>query len=99
MRFIDLVAVKHTDDSKPFLFQAPAFCSLSPNQVVEIDTKLGKTTGKVVATYTVDPESDEYRFILAAMGAKEPLRNVLGVYEYRHIAWPLENKEDNLPLY
>ena len=98
MRFIDLVAVKHTDNGKPFLFQAPAFCSLSPDQTVEVDTRLGITTGKVVATYTVDPDSDEYRFIIAAMDAVEPLRKVLGVYEYRHIAWMPEKEEDNLPL-
>lgn len=86
-RFISLVAVKHKEsDNRSFLFEAPRLCNLKVGDTVVCDTQYGEAYGKVTAVSEyVRYGSPEYIFVALAMGAKEPLKKVIGrvvAYEY-----------------
>ena len=66
--FMDLVICKHDNNSKVFIFRAPAWTGL----------KKGEAEATVEKTYTVDvSDKDSFEFILMAGGVSLPLKRVL----------------------
>lgn len=81
--YIDLVLVKHANSNKKYLFQAPSWSGLDKNDLVVVQTKHGKTEGKVIALCAVDNASNEFKFIVETAGATEPLQKVLAKIEHK----------------
>ena len=83
--YIDLVLVKHQEDSEQYwLFQAPRWSHLAEGTEVLCDTKIGKTRGFVVASCTVEPDSAECEMMKLACGATE-LRKILGTIKFKEL--------------
>ena len=82
-RYISLVAVRHgTPNDRNFLFEAPRGCCLRKGEFVLVDTQYGEALGRVVAVSNyVLVGNTEYEFAVNSMGAKEPLKKVIGVFK------------------
>lgn len=91
-RYVSLVAVKHKEsDNRSFLFEAPRVCNLEAGDIVVCDTQYGEAYGKVTAVKEfVRVGSEEYGFVVASMGAKEPLKKVVG----RVVAYKYEEEDE-----
>ena len=93
-KYIDLVLVKHNENGKTFLFQAPAFSHIEAGTELTVDTTIGKTSGNAIAdSITVEDGSDEMEFIAKAANAKLPLRKVLS--QVHRIERTMEYDEDD----
>ena len=76
--FMDLVICKHDNNSKVFIFRAPAWTGLKKGDRVLVETKKGEAEATVEKTYTVDVSNkDSFEFILMAGGVSLPLKRVL----------------------
>lgn len=86
--YVDLVLVKHDETGKKYLFQAPGWSYLDEGTKVIVDTCVSDNEpAEVVASYTIDPSSEEFKFICEAAGATLPLKKVvakvrLSVFKY-----------------
>lgn len=92
--YIDLVACKHMNNDRVFLFRAPQFTHLDKGDKVIVETKHGNAEATVEASYTVDPDdNDLMELILSLSGAELPLRKVLKKIKY--IDFEYKEDEDN----
>lgn len=81
--YIDLVACKHMNNDRSFLFKAPKFSYLDKGDKVMVETKHGNAEATVEASYTIDPEdNDLMKLILSLNGAELPLKKVLKKIKY-----------------
>lgn len=81
--YIDLVACKHMNNDKAFLFHAPKFTHLDKGDKVIVETKKGNAEATVEASYTIDPDdNDLMELILSLSGAELPLKKVLKKIKY-----------------
>ena len=90
MKYIDLALVEVVGYSGLFLVEAPRFTYLKDGDQVIISDGENEKLCRVVMSITVDPESEEYKFIVTAMGAKEPLMKITKKIIYHD----LEYRED-----
>lgn len=81
-KFVSLVAVKHEEyQDRSFLFEAPISYKIGVGSLVVVDTQYGEKLGRATAVHDfIRVGSDHYNFIVAAMGATEPLKKVIGVF-------------------
>ena len=86
-KFVDLVLVRHTENERTFLFQAPAFSHLKKGERVLVSTMTGSAEGTVVASETFDDGSDAFAFIVQATGAYLPLRRVMQRISYTDLSY------------
>ena len=89
--YIDCVVVKYEDSPKKYLFQAPAFSYLQADQIVTVDSE--DDVAKVVSTITLDVDSESFKFIVDALGAKLPLKKVTGQYIYKEFEYKEDEKD------
>lgn len=87
---VKLVLVCHDDDckTKPYLFIAPSSAVFDEGAYVMVRTRRGLQPGKVVMSDCVLEGGTEYRMLLAATGAKEPLGKVIG--QMKMLKWEEE---------
>ncbi len=86
--YIDLVLCQQPRGA--YLFYAPAFTNLKEGQSVIVDTKLGEMPAKVITTYTVNKDSEAYKFILKmleANGATLPFKRVLAKVDHSELKY------------
>ena len=89
--YIDLVACKHPNDNRAYLFKAPNFSHLKNGDKVIVETRLGEKEVEVVATYTIGSDQDELlSMIIALSGAEIPLKRVLKKITYREFEYEEE---------
>lgn len=93
VKFIDIVLVQH-DDYDTYTYEAPAFSGLKTGDKVIVDGEFTYNTGTVKAICTINPESDEYAFIMALEGA-EKLKRVMAKVEYTDFVYPEESNESD----
>lgn len=95
MAYIDIVAVRHQEGQRTFLFQAPPWTyAIKPGVQVLVETKKGEAVADVVAKLTVDENGEDILFISAAMDATLPLKRVLGILAYNEIHYPAASDGD-----
>jgi len=91
MSYIDLVACKHPNDNRAYLFKAPKFSNLKNGDKVIVETRLGEKEVEVVAKYTIGSDQDELlSMIIALSGAEIPLKRVLKKITYREFEYEEE---------
>ncbi len=89
---IGLALCSHKNNGYTFLFQMPRCATLKKGDRVVVETKNGETEAIVVETAsTVFMNDDEYRMIIRATGAKEPLRRVLKKVTYEELKYDDED--------
>lgn len=86
-KMVDLVLCEHDLHSgQRFLFQAPSFSwldnGLKKGDRVLVETEHGESEAYVVSSCTVNTGSEQYDMIMHACGASEPLKRVIGRYEF-----------------
>lgn len=72
---IDLVCVEFSKGGKRYLYQAPMYSRLKAGDLVWCEGT--KDMGTVVDSLGVYHEDEEYRFMLTAAGATEPLKKIV----------------------
>ena len=81
MKYIDLVLCRDPDNGV-VLYQAPKFSNLKSNdEVCVMDCNGKEKIVTVVNAIAINDESDEFNFIMALNGMKEPFR-IIGKYKY-----------------
>ena len=91
MSYIDLVACKHPNDNRAYLFKAPQFSHLEKGDKVIVETKNGEKEVEVITTYTIgDNEDDLWSMFIALSGAEIPLKRVLRKITYREYKYEEE---------
>lgn len=74
-----MIVVEVLQGGNRFVFSAK--CKLGKGVLVLCDTRIGETPGVVAECFEVeDIHSPLYKRYLELMGAKEPLREVVGIY-------------------
>ena len=84
---IELVLCKHPNDSGLYLFEAPAFASMSDGDTVVVNTRRGETMAVVVGHASDYVGGEYYKMLVAATGAREPLMRVkarVDFYTYKY---------------
>ena len=85
---IGLALCKHDGCAQSFLFQMPRYASLKEGDHVIVETKNGEQEARVVAKSTFyGINDDDYKMIVAATGAKEPLKKVLKKIIYEELKY------------
>ena len=94
--YIDLVACKHMNNDRSFLFKAPKFSYLSKGDKVIVETKRGNAEATVEASYTTDFNNDTelLELIIALSGAELPLKKVLKKITYREFDYMEEDDHE-----
>ena len=91
MSYIDLVACKHPNDNRAYLFKAPSFSRLENGDKVIVETRLGEKEVEVITTYTIgSDEAELLSMIYALSGAEIPLKRVLKKITYREFEYEEE---------
>lgn len=81
---IRLVIVKHENCGQKYLFKVPDGESVYAGDLVVVKNKRGKTLATCLCDdFSIIKDSDEYKTILCAFGATEPLASVIGKF-YLH---------------
>ena len=93
VKFIDIALVQH-DDFDTYTYEAPAFSGLKVGDEVITDGEFKYNTGKVKAVCTINPNSDEFGYILALEGT-EKLRRIMAKVEYTDFVYPEESNESD----
>ena len=89
--YIDLVACKHANNDKVFLFQAPCFSHLVEGDKVIVETRYGNAEAEVIRSYVVGTDDDELiDMFIALSGAKKPIRKVLKKIIYKEYEYKEE---------
>ena len=89
--YIDLVACKHPNYNKAYLFKAPQFSHLEKGDKVIVETENRDAEAEVVATYTIGGDDDElWSMFIALSGAEIPLKKVLKKITYREFKFEEE---------
>ena len=86
----DLVLIRHYNSPSLFLFEAPAFSRLKPNDQVVCDTVIGTSAGKVVQSCTFAIGSEEEEMLITACNATKPLRRIIQQAVYTDFIYPEE---------
>ena len=93
--YIDLVACKHANNDKVFLFRAPRFSYLNKGDMVIVETKNGESEATVEASRTVDLHDNDFvEFICCLSGAELPLKRVLKKVTYREFDYMEEDDNE-----
>ena len=71
----------------------PPYAPIRVGERVVVETKKGEQTAVVLAKTTTYTEEDDYKMILTASGAHEPLRRILR----RVVERELKYEDDDLP--
>lgn len=80
---MNLVIVKHENCGQKYLFKVPDKESVYAGDLVMVSNKRGKTLATCLCdSFSMKEGSDEYKAILTAFGATEPLAPVVGRYFY-----------------
>ena len=86
MKTVNLVFIKHQENSKKFLFEVPVGVELMKGEKVFCDTRLGNQVG-ICATSSFYINSHSLESVVEGFGATMPLRKVIGyaepITEYR----------------
>lgn len=90
--YIDLVLAESKQTKFKALFQAPAWSHLKKGDEIIVPQNEPPHTIEVLAVLTIDPESDQYKFIVGVSQATEPLLKVLAKIEYETLKY--EEKTD-----
>ncbi len=96
---IRLVIVKHENCGQKYLFKVPKNESVYAGDLVLVKNKRGKTLATCLCNdFSMEKDSDNYKAILAAFGATEPLASVVGKYYFHEFACEevAENANQNL---
>ena len=94
VKFIDIVLVQH-EDFDTYSYEAPAFSGLKIGEKVITDGEYTYNTGVVKAICTINPDSDEYAYIMALEGA-DKLKRIMAKVEYTDFEYPEDtNESDN----
>lgn len=88
MAYTYLVVCKHDENGKAFLFEAPSY--IEPNTEVMVETQRGKTHAVVIGSQFAEIGSELYNLFIATLGAKLPLKHVLGKYLYTEFEYKKE---------
>ena len=80
---MNLVTVKHENCGQKYLFKVPDKESVYAGDLVVVSNKRGKILATCLCdSFYMREGSDEYKAILTAFGATEPLALVIGRYFY-----------------
>lgn len=92
--YVDLVVVRHNgNDTSPYIFMAPKFSRLTEGDLVQVETCKGTTEGTVLASCTVQDDSDEYK-CFCLMAKMKPFKKVLRVYKAKTLVYEEETKDE-----
>lgn len=84
---VNLVIVKHEKCEKKYLFRVPNKEVAYAGDLVMVENKNGKCLATCLCdSYSISEGSDEYKSILSAFGASEPLAPVIGRLLYSPFA-------------
>ena len=93
---IGLALCSHTGNKKSrYLFQMPAYERLKQGDEVIVETKDGEKSAVVLQTTNCIYGDEEYKMIMEASGASEPLKRVTRKVEYKRLAYD----EDELGIW
>lgn len=88
---MNLVIVKHENCGKKYLFKVPDKESVYAGDLVLVSNRRGQTQATCLCnSFSMEEGSDEYKAILTAFGATEPLASVVGKYYYLKFNIPAE---------
>ena len=93
--YVDLVVVRHNgSDTSPYIFMAPKFSRLAEGDMVQVETCKGTTEGTVLASCTVQDDSDEYK-CFGIMAKMKPFKKVLKVYRAHNLVYEEEKESES----
>lgn len=92
--YVDLVLVKHEGCSQPYLFVAPALSYLKEGDRVLVQNCFGEKMAKVIGVMTTTPDSENYKMIVKASKAKEPLARVVAKVDYSKFVYAEEKTDE-----
>lgn len=91
---MNLVIVKHENCGQKYLFSVPDKENVYAGDLVLVNNKRGKTLATALCdSFSLTEGSDEYKSILSAFGATEPLAPVVGKYFYSQFKSAVENSD------
>lgn len=80
--YVQFVVCQHIDDSKKYLFYAPAFSNIEKDDEVLVDTQFGERMATVLAVCTSSSEDVERTLRVLAGAEDEPIKRVIGKYQF-----------------
>ena len=81
-KYVQFVVCQHIDDSKKYLFYAPAFSNIEKDDEVLVDTQFGERMATVLAVCTSSSEDVERTLRVLAGAEDEPIKRVIGKYQF-----------------
>lgn len=88
---MNLVIVKHENCGQKYLFKVPDKESVYAGNLVLVSNRRGQTLATCLCdSFSMEEGSNEYKAILTAFGATEPLASVVGKYYYSKFNIPAE---------
>ena len=88
---MNLVIVKHENCGQKYLFKVPDKESVYAGNLVLVSNRRGHTLATCLCdSFSIEDGSNEYKAILTAFGATEPLASVVGKYYYSKFNIPAE---------
>ena len=95
MKSIGIALCRHDTSTRGYLFQMPRYANLNAGDRVIVETKNGEKDAVILETLNTYVDDADYRMILLATGAHEPLRKVLRKVEERELRYD----EDDLSVW
>ena len=80
--YVQFVVCQHIDDSKKYLFYAPAFSDIKIGDDVLVDTQFGEKKATVLAVCTSSSDDLERALRVLAGVEDKPLKRVIGKYQF-----------------
>ena len=81
-KYVQFVVCQHIDDSKKYLFYAPAFSDIEKDDEVLVDTQYGERMATVLAVCNSSSEEVERTLRVLAGAEDEPIKRVIGKYQF-----------------
>ena len=80
--YVQFVVCQHIDDSKKYLFYAPAFSDIKKGDEVLVDTQFGEKKATVLAVCTSSSDDVERALRVLAGAEGKPIKRVIGKYQF-----------------
>ena len=80
--YVQFVVCQHIDDSKKYLFYAPAFSNIEKGDEILVDTQFGERMATVLAVCISSSEDVERSLRVLAGVEDEPIKRVIGKYQF-----------------
>jgi hypothetical protein len=93
---MNVVFIKHNNQSGTYLFEVPVGVKLGAGETVMVDTRRGETSGVCVCE-SFELDSSPLETVARLCGASFPLKRVIGRVFVEKFASPAEKSGDALP--